>query len=157
VSSWNWKPEPRRGIWRYGAEWMRPMVASAPYLCVILCLVMLGFVGGTMMRNPGVVFDLPDSGVDEGELTGLVALVVPLANDTMVFFDDSRYMVSEAGWKDSFLEHLSDQAARREQHSLMVLADRRVSAEVLMNLASIAKRSGIAKVMFAEKREVTEE
>lgn len=110
-----------------------------------------------MMRNPGIVFELPDSGVDEGELTGLVALVVPLANDTMVFFDDSRYMVSESGWKEAFLEHLSDQSARREQHTLMVLADRRVSAEVLMNLASLAKRSGVSKVMFAEKRESREE
>ena len=35
---------------------------------------------------------------------------------------------------------------------MLVLADRRVAGGELMKMAAIAKRSGVGKVMFAEKR-----
>ena len=79
MTSWGWTPERTAGIWRHGASWLRPFAAAAPYLTVLLLLLMLYVVGGTLASARGVLFDLPEAGLGEGEATELVALVIPYA------------------------------------------------------------------------------
>ncbi len=157
MSPWGWTPERTLGIWRYGAVWMRPFAAAIPWLTVMLLLLMLYLVSGTFTAAKGTLFDMPSSGLSEGEATGLVALAMPRAHETLVFFDDSRYVLDDAASVRAFGEHLAERVARSESKTLLVLADRRIHGGDLMDIAAVAKNGGVAKVLFAQKRtEVSE-
>ncbi len=157
MTEWGWKPKSALGLWRHGAEWLRPVIAAVPYLTVILLLVMMWFVGGTMTLAKGVLFDLPDPGSDEGTKTELVALVMPVDHDTLVLFDDSRYLLSDVKSMRSFAAHLAASADRSETRTLLVLVDRRVSCGELTKFAALARQGGVTRMLFAEKHEEAEE
>ena len=53
----------------------------------------------------------------------------------------------------TFGDHLADRAAKTDRKTLLVLADRRVAIGEIMKISGIAKRSGVTRVLFAEKRE----
>lgn len=136
---------------------MRPIVAAAPYLTVGLLLLLFHFVGGTLTASKGLLFDLPaDGAAADGVQTDLVAMVMPMRHDTVVFFDDSRYLLSEASSLTSLGDHLSERTRRDKSTTLLVLADRRVSGGELMSLASLARRSGVRQVLFAERGATSE-
>lgn len=153
MSQWGWTPARNLGIWRYGAGWSRPIAAAIPYLTVCLLLIMMHMVGGTMTSCRGVLFDLPDGALSDGEASELVALVMPVQHETMIVFDDARYLLGDAASMRSFGEDLSGSVERRTGKSLLILADRRVSTGHLMEVVSAAKRSGVGKVLLAGKRE----
>ena len=152
MSPWCWTPERTLGIWRYGARWLRPFSAAVPWLTVLVLLMMLKFVSNTMTAAKGTLFELPDTGLAEGEATGLVALAIPHAHETLVFFDDSRYVLDDVSSVRALGEHLAERVSRSESKTLLVLADRRVHGGDLMDIAAVAKRGGAAKVLFAQKR-----
>ena len=153
MSQWGWTPARNLGIWRYGAGWSRPIAAAIPYLTVCLLLIMMHMVGGTMTSCRGVLFDLPDGVQSDGEASELVALVMPVQHETMIVFDDARYLLGDAASMRSFGEDLSGCVERRTGKSLLILADRRVSTGRLMEVVSAAKRSGVGKVLLAGKQE----
>ena len=152
MSQWGWSPERTQGIWRYGARWMRPFAAAVPWLTVGVLLLMLHFVGGTFTSAKGVLFDLPEAGLSDGEATDLVALVMPMPHETLVFFDDSRYMLGDAASVSSLRDHLSARVGKSANRTMLVLADRRVSGGELMKFAAIAREGGVSKVLFAERK-----
>lgn len=152
MSPWGWTPERTSGIWRHGAGWLRPFAAAVPWVTVLLLLLMLHVASGTLTYAKGTLFGLPDAGLAEGEATGLVALAIPHAHETLVFFDDSRYVLDDAASMRAFGEHLSERVARSESKTLLVLADRRIRGGDLMDLAAVAKKGGAAKILFAQKR-----
>lgn len=152
MSQWGWSPARNLGIWRYGAGWMRPFVAAVPYLTVCLLLLMLYIVSGTLTVSRGVLFDLPDCAAEDGEKTDMVALVMPVAHDTMVFFDETRYLLGETASLRRFGDALAERVERSQHKSLLFLADRRISSGQLMALAAEAKKRGVAKVLVAGKK-----
>ena len=152
MSQWGWTPARNLGVWRYGAGWIRPIAAAIPYLTVGLLLLMMQMIGGTLTAYRGVLFDLPDGEFADGDSQGMVALVMPVQRETMVVFDDVRYLLGDAASMRSFAESLADSTERREGKSLLILADRRVSTGHLMEVVSAAKRSGVSRVLLAGKR-----
>ena len=152
MSPWGWTPERTLGIWRYGARWLRPFAAAVPWLTLIVLMATLFVVSNTLTAAKGTLFELPDSGLAEGEATGLVALVIPHAHETLVFFDDSRYVLDDPSSVRALCEHLAERVARAETKTLLVLADRRVHGGELMDLAVVAKKGGASRVLFAQKR-----
>lgn len=157
TTQWGWTPERTLGIWRHGAAWMRPIAAAVPYLTVLLLLAMLHFVGGTLTSAKGVLFDLPEAGLAEGEATGLVALVMPMPHETMVFFDDSRYLLGDEASLRALGENLAMRVEKSPSRTLLVLADKRVAGGELMRLAAVARRNGVERLLFAEKKAETQE
>ena len=85
MSEWGWSPERNLGIWRHGAAWLKPLMAAVPYLTVLLLLVLLWFVGGTMSAARGVLFDLPAGDFSDTARADLVALVMPVRHECVVF------------------------------------------------------------------------
>lgn len=151
MSQWGWTPARHLGIWRHGAGWIHPVVAAIPYLTVVLLLLMLHMVGGTLTAYKGVLFDLPDGTFSEGAESGMVALVMPVQRETMVVFDDVRYLLGDGASMRSFSESLSDSTGRKDGKPLLILADRRVSAGHLMEVVSAAKRGGVSRILLAGK------
>ncbi len=152
MSQWNWKSARARSAWRIGPEWLRPFLVAVPWITVLLLVLMFHMIGGTLASSEGVLFDLPDAtGTGDGEPASLVALLMPKMNETLVFFDDGRYTLGDESSAAKFGEQLEERARRSDEKTLLVLADRRIAAGELMKLSGIAKRSGIKRVLFAEK------
>lgn len=152
MSPWGWTPERAPGIWRHGAAWLKPIVAAAPYLTVGLLLLQLRVVSGTLTAAEGTLFDLPAAVSKDAVGESPVALMMPMTRETLVFFDDTRYLMGEDASRRALGEQLADRFARRTGKTLLVLADRRVAGGELMRLAALAKANGVARVLFAEKR-----
>ena len=152
TSEWNWRRTTDRGMWKYGPQWLQPLSAAVPWITVGLALLMIHLVSGTLTAAEGVLFDLPDSGLTEGAVTPLVALVTPMKNETLVFFDDARYSLEDGASAAALGEQLADRALKVEQKTLLVLADRRTAAADLMKVASLARLSGLTRILFANRR-----
>ena len=152
TSSFGWKPKRAEGVWRHGAPCLKPFVAVAPWVTVALLLLMFHLVGGTLTASKGLLFDLPEGGkATDAALTDLVALVMPMRHDIVVFFDDARYLLSSASSVKALGEHLAERTGRGGQHTILVLADRRVSGGDLMKFADVARQNGARRILFAEK------
>ncbi len=157
MNGWNWNPKRSAGIWSHGLPALRPLVAASPYLTVLLLVVMLWLIGDTMTLAKGVLFDLPDSQVADGERAKMVALVMPFERDTLVFFDDARYMLGDDVSAEALSEHLRERSSEVGNRSLLVLADRNVAGGELMRFVSLARQGGVEHVLFAEKRSAERE
>ena len=153
MSQWGWTPARNLGIWRYGAGWSRPIAAAIPCLTIVVLLLMMYMVGGTLTSYRGVLFELPNGVQSDGETSELVALVMPVRHETMIVFDDARYLLGDAASMRSFGEDLASSSARRTGKALLILADRRVSTGHLMEVVSAAKRSGVSRILLAGKQE----
>jgi len=151
VSPWGWRPERTQGIWRHGPLWFRPLVMVSPWAAAVLCYMTMHVVGGSLTAAKGVLFDLPGPGLADGEATALVVLVMPLRNETTVFFDDARYALDDGTSVAVLGEHLAERMGREPQKTLLVLADRRIPCGDLATLAAVARSSGADKVLFANK------
>lgn len=156
---WGWRPAQAEGIWRHGARWTKPLFAAVPWITLALLLVMFALLGDTLTAAPGVVFDLPAPVGRQAASPDATMLVLPSANvgesgGTLAFFDDARYVLGDpqsvALLREQLLAHVQDGSARA---TLLVLADRRVSAGELMRLVGIARESGVRRVQIAERRE----
>lgn len=153
MSPWGWSPERSLGIWRHGSAWLRPVAAALPYLTVGLLLLHLRFVSGILTSAEGLLFDLPDAvPTDAVSAESPVALMMPMPRETLVFFDDTRYLMGEDASMRALGEQLANRFARRAEKTLLVLADRRVANGEMMRLAALAKANGVARILFANKR-----
>ena len=152
MSEWDWTPERNLGIWRHGAGWLKPVMAAVPFLTVGLLLLLLHMVSGTMAASRGVLFDLPSGAFADVEKTSLVAYVMPMSRETIVFFDDSKYQLGDASSMRNFRESLVDSLSRSKEKTLLLMSDRRISSGNLMELMAMARECGVAKVFVAGRR-----
>lgn len=158
-SPWGWLPSPGEGIWRYGAVWMRPFCAAAPWVTFALVLATMAFVGSRFTAAPGVVFDLPTAGIVESEESRLIALAMPVVREsgggeeTLVVFDDARFTLSDHSSADSLRRALEEGVASDRGNVMLLLADRRIPAGDLMKLALIARSAGVRHVQIAARKE----
>lgn len=152
MNGWDWMPERTQGIWRHGAPCLKPLAAAAPFLSVLLLVLQFHLSGGTFTTAKGVLFDLPAPGIAEGESTDLTALMMAMPLKTLVFFDDSRYILGDDASVKAFGEHLAERIGKTENKTLLVLADRRVEGGELMKFAAVVRRHGVSRVLFAEKK-----
>lgn len=152
MSPWGWSPQRNRGIWRYGAGWVRPILSATPYLTIGLLLLMLFFLGGTLTASKGVLFGLPEGNFTDTENVGHVLLLMPMQHEIIVFYDDTRYILGDSVSMRRLAEDLSESVERSARKSLLVLADRRVDAGSLMELMAFVRKCGVEKILFAGKR-----
>lgn len=157
MSHWGWKPDRSGGIWHVGSPCLRPLVAAAPWITLLVLLAQFWVIGNTMTAAEGVLFDLPETELREGDVTGPVVLILPTSHNTLVYFDETRYLLDDAESAKSLGEHLADAVSQMENKTLLALADRRIACGELMKFAALARSKGVGKVLFAKKREDVEE
>ena len=158
-SEWGGRPAKAEGIWRHGARWTKPLFAAAPWITLVLLLVMFSLLGDRLTAAPGVVFDLPAPVGRQTAAPDMTMLALPSANvgesgGTLAFFDDARYVLDDpqsvALLREQLLSHVQEGSARA---TLLVLADRRVTSGDLLRLVGIARTAGVKHVQIAERRE----
>ena len=139
--------------------WFRYLVQMAPWLTLLLLIVMAEFLFSALAPMPAVSFDLPDSGIADSARVGLVALLLPgdgneaQSNGSLVFFDDARYVISNPDSMDKFAERLEVRAEETLCGTLTLLSDKRVPVGDVMRVMAIAKGRRLAHVQLAEKRD----
>lgn len=109
-------------------------------------------IAGKFTIAKGQLFDLPAIGDSDGLVTDLVAIAFPAQRDTLVFFDDSRYSLTDEESLEKFKAHISEVVQKSKNQSLLVLVDKRVTTAELMRLSSAAKKSGVKKLLLAERK-----
>lgn len=154
MSSWKWSRGDAHAGRRRNLPLLGVLPVVAPWLSVLVLLVMFHLIGGTLTREKGVIFELPGTGLADGEATGPVAVMMPQDHGTIVFFDDARYFVDDRNSLLQFSDHLAERLRVSERKTLLVLADRRVAGGDLMTVAALARSNGVSRVLFAEKRSV---
>lgn len=154
-----WRKTSAGGVWSRGPRWARPIVAAAPWIGFALVLGAISLVQGRATAAPGTVFDLPPGNCTEGDAAELVALVLPQpgqddasAADTLVFFDDARYILSDAASRDALAEAISTRAAASRTLTLLAMVDRRVVSGEMMAFVNLARANGIRHIQVAEKK-----
>ena len=155
-SHWGWRPRQSEGIWRHGCAWTKPLFAAVPWVTLAILLALFAFIGDRLPQVPGLVCDLPARVAGQAEATGLAALVLPAAGaggETLVFFDDARYSLSDRMSVDVLRDRLSVRAGAEPSRTFLLLADRRVPAGDIMRLVDLARGSGLTRVQIAERRE----
>ena len=159
MSTWGWQPRRSRGKWEHGPLWLKPLSASSPWIALVVSVLMIYMSGTSLSTAQGVLVDLPEAGLAEGEATELVALVMPMSanGDVCVFFDDARYTLGSAASVAAFGEHLAARADRIEAKTLLVLSDRSVACGELSKVAAVARASGLGRILFANKRRAAED
>jgi len=159
-SHWGWRPRQTEGIWRHGCAWTKPLFAAVPWITLTLLLALFAFIGDRLPQVQGLVCDLPspvprDEADTATDATGLAALVLPAADaegETLVFFDDARYSLSDEASVASLKDRLGARAGAEPSRTFLLLADRRVPAGDVIRLAGIARESGLERVQIAERR-----
>jgi len=153
VNGWGWSSGRTSGAVRVGSTGIRALAVAAPLVTVGLLLLMFHVIGGTLTTAKGVLFDLPSSAVGDEAATESVAMLVPMRHETLVFFDDSRYVIGSEASMRSLDDRLAERFSRSDRKTLLVLADRRVACGDLMEFSARARRNGVEKILFAEKRQ----
>ena len=103
--------------------------------------------------------NLPAPVCGEAATPGLAAIVVPVVREgiagreTLVFFDDARYSLSDAAAVEAFRERLAARAQADRSGTLLLLADGRVASGDLMRLMGLAREAGVTRVQIGERRE----
>ena len=139
--------------------WFRYLAQTAPWLTLVLLIVMFVFLQDVMAPLPAVGFELPAPGVADSAQPGLVALLLPgdiegaQTEGTLVFFDDARYVLSDSAGVEEFAGRLEDRAMEMNCDTLTLLADRRVPTGDVMQVMAIARSRRLAHVQLAEKRD----
>lgn len=136
--------------------WFRYLVQIAPWLTLVLVMVMMSLLYGTLAPAPAVSMELPVSDIADTAQTGLVALLMPggaQSEGTLVFFDDARYVLSDPASVEEFSNRLDERVSETRCGTLTLLSDRRVPSGDLMRVMSIAKGARIVNVQLAEKHD----
>ncbi len=139
--------------------WFRFLVQAAPWLTLFVTLAMFWFLYDRLPLEMSVSVDLPATNAADAAKPGLVALLLPGDSEGMsdvgstVFFDDARYVLSDATNVDDLARRLGERASETKCGVLLLLADRRVPVGDVMRVMSIAKAQRFAHVQLAEKHD----
>ena len=153
---WGWHPRQSEGIWLHGCAWAKPLFAAAPWVTLIMLLVLFAFIGDRLPQVPGILCDLPPPVAGQAQATGLAALVLPgagVTEETLVFFDDARYSLSDETSVATLKERIGIRAGTEPSSTILLLADRRVPTGDVLRLVGLARESGLMRVQIAERRE----
>lgn len=154
MKQWGWSDRSRRGSRNGLPRGLRALSVAVPWITVALLLLMLFFMGAALTSREGVLFELPRSEGTLGDFdeTTAFALLLPNEQGTFVFFNDQRYILEDKPQMDIFVDQLRDQLRTAEKPTLYVLADARIRHGTIQRFAETARRSGAARILFAEKK-----
>jgi len=126
-----------------------PLAAIAPWISVALAFASVVLVSNSLVRESGTLFSLPAAGPRDMADVSAAALAMPSERGTLVFFDDTRFMLEDPSQAAKLESQIGERLENAAAKTLLVLADRRVPGGDLMRLSEIAGRGGASKILFA--------
>lgn len=148
-----------RNIYRFGGPWTQAISIAVPWINAIFLVVLMVLVHRKIAVTPGVMFDLPEAPLREGSHGTMTAMMIPVGSenrpggqDTLVFFDDDRFLTSDSQQWEALSERIREIAAQNQQDgTLLLMADKRVSHGDVMNFVNLVRESGVRRVNVALK------
>lgn len=154
---WSMEIKQHRSLYRFGGLWIQSLLIAVPWINALILFGLLSVVHGRMTVTPGVVVDLPQTSLREGMSNALTVLMISVSretqigDETLVFFDDERYVVQDDDQMALFEERIKARTDMRKD--LLLLADRRVPHGDVIRFVNRARQAGIQRINIAEKPE----
>ncbi len=154
MSRWRWTQERSRLGRDNLPGWLRALSAAVPWVTAIVLYALITKIDGVFSLDNGALLDLPKSSVGDLSDTTAVAFMLSTDEGTLLFFDDTRYVFADRTQMEKFAMQLEQKIsfAPTSTPVLLVLADKSIPSGQLHEIAATAKKCGVAKIMFAEKR-----
>jgi len=159
--SWGEMIKGRRSVHsRFGNRWFQCFSGNIPWIDALIIVVLLLAVNDRLTIVPGMVFDLPSAplrgGGNHSALTAVMVSVVQdisSGSDTLVFFDDERFSMSDEDLLLRLAEKVRDRVQASSNHDLLLLADKNIPHGDVIRFINIVRESGVRHVNVGEKPE----
>ena len=157
--TWSENIRKDRSVYRFGGPWIRMVGTIAPWLSAIILIGMLFVVNHRIAITPGVLFDMPPAPFLEGSHSGLTVLMFSVSRETqtgeetLVFFDDERYLMQDADQIAHLADRISESISIGRHQEMLLLADKRVPHGDVMSFVNMARQAGATRINVAEKPE----
>ena len=155
--AWSEAIRGKRRVCRFGGVWGQLLSSITPWLTTLIIVAALFIVHNRVVITPGVVFDLPSGPLSEGSHGGLTVLMFSVARETqvgeetLVFFDDERYLIRDEEQVARLAGRISESLDLGRHHDVLLLADARVPHGDVMRFVNVARKAGAKRVNVAEK------
>lgn len=132
----------------------------APWLNLILLLLLFGIIERRLILQPSVNVQLPKIAFVDGMQSSMIMVILarptttPNVYQEIVFFDSKRYLSRDKTEMQQLQESLARVSRTRGAPPLLILSDQRVSHGTIIRLCEMAREVGITKVSMGG---VTEE
>jgi biopolymer transport protein ExbD len=134
------------------------LIGVAPWVNILLLMLMFVLFQGRMVLRPGVVMHLPEVPFSAGTagpvMVAVVVAVEPSGREVggeAVFFDDVRYRVGNPEDMEDLKAALARRQSEHPAEALVLQADERVNHGTVMALINMASDVGIRTVNLASR------
>lgn len=131
------------------------LVSTAPWIDVVLVIVLFALLEKRLVLQPGVVVDLPRAPFTEGTQSGLIAVILSVGggngrgHEQVVFFDDERFLVGDEEQETNLKQTFRHSAGRHPEWPLVIQADASVPHGIVQKVIQLAGESGVTRVNVA--------
>lgn len=122
---------------------VRGLLQVAPWVNVILLVLLFFILNSAYVLQPGVAIDLPTSPATGGARFG--SLIVTVAKDDLLFYDDERITL------DGLATVLARDALKDPERTLIIEADGQVDHATLVTIYDQATAAGLRRVVLATR------
>lgn len=136
------------------------LIGAAPWVNLLLLMLMFVLFQGRLVLRPGVVVQLPEgefrSGTAGPVMVAVVVAVEPAGREAggeAVFFDDVRYRVGQPEDMENLKAAFARRTGEHPGEALVIQADQRVNHGTVMALMNMASEVGIRTVNLAFREE----
>lgn len=153
----------RKSVYQPGGVLIHALSVSIPWITALFLFGLLIVFHRSVAVTPGVLFDLPQAPLRGGSQNAFTAMMIPVGSenrpggqDTLLFFDDDRFLTSDLSQLEALAERLRQVVSLAQKEgdgTLLLLADKRVSHGEVMRFVSLAREAGVRKVNVAIKPE----
>lgn len=134
------------------------LMSMAPWLNIVMLLIMFMIVDSRLVLQPGVVLSLPEIPFVDGTNSGSLVIVVRStdrigSNTRMekIFFDDEVFDAGDAKKMRIFAARLALAAKEARGNALVIHADKATSHGTLVEIYNIAREANIRRINLAVK------
>ncbi len=132
-----------RHRFRGGQRALRGLLVAAPWMDVLLLVLIFFITQSSFVVQPGVSIELPPAPLTGGVRYGDLIVAVP--QEGVFFFRDERMTAS------GLAVALQRAVAASPEASLLVQADARISHRGLMEVYTMARAAGVREVLLATR------
>lgn len=132
------------------------LIVVAPWVSIVLLVLMFVLFQGRLVLRPGAVVHLPEAPFTAGTagpvMVAVVVAVEPIGREEggeAVFFDDVRYRVGHPEDMEGLKSALARRLGEHPAEALVVQADERVHHGTVMAVVNMASDVGIRTVNLA--------
>ena len=154
-----WTPDRLRQKYFPRSRLVQGLVSGAPWVNLVLLMVMFLALERRVLLQPGVVVDLPSAAFSDGSPPGLVAVILHASGmpdkpaREIVFFEDERFFTDSTEQMENLRRALEKQLREKPEARLVILADRRVPHGTVVGVVNLARQAGLRSVNVAVRPE----